>query len=490
MKKCLFLLVCTLLMFLTACQAAPKSNAIASKNDGSFDTNKVQSAAEPNMAVEAEPIQIMETFQSTDKSVFFNITAQNLNEIANMPVLEVCPHFLTEEDACNIATALFGSEAVFYEAEPSKNERFSRQEINEQISRWSPYTSAEEMKWLFPDYELDTCASYAETMKDCITYLSTEFLNSNIEDYRRPLCQWQFHRSSYYKDRSDDSDSTTFFQENEQIVAWTPIDNGMYSIFRVDRRDKADYKLNNVYVSATTGGPLGIDNKIFCAKNLRTSVPTQEQISTVSEKAQQILDKMGLGSWEIGSTHIEKNDMGNCIEYCICVDAFPVFEGVAVLDRPQLNNLKSKEVYASNYYLTEANFSFSAGGELVDFTLYSPIDITQIVNPNAKTLTIKELLSRAKEQLSYSDAYQYCGAYEGMQEGIICKVQISQIDCGLTRVKAPNTDNTYYYVPAIMLVGDVECCIKSTGETFYFQEDIPLLLLNAVDGTVIPLENE
>lgn len=490
MKKIFFLLICTLLMFLTACQAAPKSNVIVSKNDGSFDINKVQSADESGSAVTAETVQIMEPFQSTDKSVFFNITVQNLTELANMPVLEVCPHLLTGEDARNIATALFGSEAVFYEAEPSKNERFSRQEINEQISRWSPYTSAERIRWLFPNKDLDTCAAYAETMQDCITYLSTEFLNSNVEDYKRPLCQWQFHNSSYYKDRTADSDSSTSFQENEQIVAWTPIGNGMYNIFRADRRDKADYKLNNVYVTAAAGGPLGIDYKIFCAEKLRTNAPTQEQISMVSEKAQRMMNKMGLGSWKIGSTHIEKNDMGDCIEYRICVDAFPVLEGVVTLDRPQLNNLKSTEVYASNYYLTEANFSFSAGGELVDFTLYSPIDITQIVNKNAKTLTLKELLSRAKEQLSYSDAYQYGGIFEGMQEDVICKVQISRIDCGLTRVKAPNTDNTYYYVPAIMLVGDVECCIKNTGETYFFNENVPLLMLNAVDGSVIPLGNE
>lgn len=71
-----------------------------------------------------------------------------------------------------------------------------------------------------------------------------------------------------------------------------------------------------------------------------------------------------------------------------------------------------------------------------------------------------------------------------------CTVKISQVEYGLTRTKAPNTDESYYYVPASVFRGSVEYCIKDTGEVFYFQEDVPLLMLNAVDGSVIPLTNE
>ena len=67
---------------------------------------------------------------------------------------------------------------------------------------------------------------------------------------------------------------------------------------------------------------------------------------------------------------------------------------------------------------------------------------------------------------------------------------ITQFEYGLTRTKTPNTDESYYYVPAAMFLGNVEYRYQNTGEIFYFQEDVPLLLLNAVDGTVIPLENE
>ena len=112
------------------------------------------------------------------------------------------------------------------------------------------------------------------------------------------------------------------------------------------------------------------------------------------------------------------------------------------------------------------------------------------VNDNVKTLTKEELVNRAKEQLSLSDAYAYGAILDNLGTNYTCTVSITQFEYGLTRVKAPNTDESYYYIPAGMFLGNVEYCIQDTGETFYYRENIPLLMLNAVDGSVIPLANE
>ena len=69
-------------------------------------------------------------------------------------------------------------------------------------------------------------------------------------------------------------------------------------------------------------------------------------------------------------------------------------------------------------------------------------------------------------------------------------MQITQVEYGLTRTKVPNSDESYYYIPAGMFRGNVEYCIEDTGEVLYFQEDVPLLMLNAVDGSVVPMDNE
>ena len=71
----------------------------------------------------------------------------------------------------------------------------------------------------------------------------------------------------------------------------------------------------------------------------------------------------------------------------------------------QIGNLRNPEVYASNYYMTEATFTFNANGVLLSCEIYSPVDIVQVVNENAATLSVDDLLKRAKEHLSLSDKY-------------------------------------------------------------------------------------
>lgn len=479
-----------IVIFLSACQHSPSTDVVISKNDGSFDANVVQSAEETRAADATESLSFSDTFSSTDGSVTFQIGIMDIIQTPNMPVIEVTPHFLTEEDARNAARALFGPTAVFYEAEPTLNKNFSKEEVIAQIKRWSPYTSADEMKTLFPNGNEQTWDENAKTIQKYITYLSNEFLNDNVPDYVRSQCQWTFYKSSHYVYGAEEAARRDTSQNNEEIRAWTPIGDALYNVFTVSRRDKADFKLNNIFVESTTGGPLLLDYELYRAQKLRTNEPTQEQITAAVDRAQAIMDNMMLGAWQAEFSNVEKHSDGDAIEYIIHIDAIPVLQGIPALHRPQLGNLKSEEKYASNYYLTEANFEFSADGTLMYFVLYSPLDIKQIVNENVKTMTTGELVNRAKEHLSLSDAYAYGATLDNLGTNYTCMVSITQYEYGLARVKAPNTDESYYYIPAGMFLGNVEYCIQDTGETFYYRENIPLLMLNAVDGSVIPLANE
>lgn len=479
------------LTILTACAANPEQEVVISKNDGSFDVNVIQTATQPADQIEitTQNVSFTDSFTSTDGSVYFSLIINEDIVSGAMPVVEVTPHFLTEEEAHNAAIALFGSSAVFYEAEPTLNERFTKQEVIAQINRWSPYTSTEGMKQLFPDGNDVYWEDNAQTIRDYITYLTNKYLDDDAPDYVRPQCQWKFYKSSHYMYGSDDEASYDTSQDNDEISAWIPNKDGYNDVFTVSRRNKDDFKINNISAHATTGGPLLLDDELYRREKLKDK-PTQEQITAAVDKAQNIMDQMRLGTWKAEFTHVSNFTRGDVTEYRIHVVALPVFQGVPSLRRPQLGNLKSTEVYASNYYLTEADFEFSADSTLMDFFLYSPLDVKQTVNDNVKVMAMEDIVNRAKEQLSLSDAYEYGAVLDNMGEDFYCTVSITQLEYGLTRTKAPNTDESYYYVPAAMFLGNVEYRYQNTGETFYFQEDVPLLMLNAVDGTVIPLENE
>ncbi len=485
------LVLILMIALLCACEKSPSSDVIISKNDGAFDVNAAVSDAEDHLPNSTEDVSFTDTFYSTDGTVKFIVSIEETVPDANMPIVEVTPHSISEEDARMVAETLFGTESLFYEAEPMFDAMYSQGEIAEQIARWSPYSSVSALKELLGDKDESELELNAEIIKEHIEYLTTEEYEQAPHDYMRNICRWEYRKSSYYVNRSKGKNQKDLREENDEIHAWTLVEDYFYT-FEVSKRNASDFNLNNIYAYPNTSGPICLDYEICRSKKLRTAEPTNDQITTAANNAQQMLDAMGLGTWLVDRKYVIVNDKGTSIEYSIYVDAVPVFNDVPAVRRPQLTNLKSTETFASNYYLTDAHFEFSANGDLVDFSLYSPVDIRQIVNPNVATLSMQELMLRAKQHLSMSDYYEYGlgNVVDEIQEEVECCVNIDKVDYGLTRVRVPDSDESYYYVPAIILYGSVEYLGRETGAIYYQSnrgtgELATILMLNAVDGTVV-----
>ena len=177
----------------------------------------------------------------------------------------------------------------------------------------------------------------------------------------------------------------------------------------------------------------------------------------------------------------------------MCVNAVPILNGASALRRPQISSLRNQNGYAANYYLTDAQFVFSANGDLISFSLFSPLDIQGVLNENAKVININDLLDQAKEQLKLSDSYNYGlgPLLQIIQEELQCNVTISEIEYGLSRLRVPDNEDVYNYVPSILLKGSSEYVGKENGKTYYMSEQPEILLvINAVDGTIINETNE
>ena len=77
---------------------------------------------------------------------------------------------------------------------------------------------------------------------------------------------------------------------------------------------------------------------------------------------------------------------------------------------------------------------------------------------------------------------------EEEKDQLQANVSIDRIDYGLTRVKVPNTDESYYYVPGIVFWGSSEIVHQDTDEVWDATEERVILVLNAIDGSVINVE--
>lgn len=469
---------------LCACQNNPKEEVVISKGNGAFDTNVVKSAAEEHSPDAVQTVKITDDFYSSDGSVHFLLNLNSSVRASNIPVVEVTPHYLTEEDAKRVAKVLF-NDAVGYEAQPLLSPTYSKSEIQKCISRWSPYTSSEGIKSLFGEEDEFT----VDVVKRKIEDLTTQYETASDNDLRQ-ACNWKFKKEAYYNYAEEDAPAAESYLDNEMIMATYEV-NGVVYKYTVVTRNQADYKLNDISAHFhVAGSPMSIDSAIYQAQLCRTGEPGEAELAAVKAQAEDMLSRMNLGQWSIDQCEVQAT-LEDLDEYIIHITAVPVLNDVPALYVPQLTNLKSEEAYASNYYMTMVEFMFSANGDLIYFHMDSPIDIKQVVNENVAVMDFESLVSKAKDHLVLSDISAYIPGYAmSNNDGMVCNIDIDSFQYGLLRVKVPNTDESYYYVPGIVLSGYVTLETKDGSKLYYTSESpIALVALNAVDGTIVELTN-
>ena len=299
--------------------------------------------------------------------------------------------------------------------------------------------------------------------------------------------------------RTDKINAADLVLDNDEIAVEL-LSNGMPYRLVAFTRNKSDFKLNYISAYLYDGiSPNMIDERIFKSKLCRTSAPSDQQISEAKQTASSMLEEMGLGEWYIDNAQVETKYYGDIPEYSIRITATPVFNTANVIRQPQLSNLKRDDVFASNYYLTDAEFIFSPNGQLIRFEMYSPVDVEKVIVDNVKTLEMLEQFECAKNILALSEYRDYLLSQDLIEElektnkeSLICKVEISDFEYGLTRIKAPNEDDIYYYIPGILLKGSIDYLGKdshniyaSTGLELGPDRTLSLITLNSIDGTII-----
>lgn len=482
-RLCFTSVILIISLLLGGCQSTPEATAVISKNDGSFSEKSIISSKSNRAPDETQEVKCSEIFYSTDNSVEFYIDIDTTISNANMPIIEVGPHYFTVADAKRVANVLFG-DSVFFEKDPMLAHQYSKQEILDCISRWSQYTNADAVNELFGESN----EYIINQIKSKINKFTDLYELSPVVDPHLP-CQWTFKNEDAYIYPDEEIDNSPK-RTNKAIMATCSI-NGVTYAYNVVTRNEHDFKLNviNAYLYPK-GSPLSIDEAIYRAKLCRTSKPSNDRISEIQAQAEAMLMEMELGDWYIDQCCVQSTDVGNVTEYVICINAVPVIEGVRSIRQPQITNITSEHEYASNYYISDIYFEFSANGDLISFTMTSPLEFSKIINENVQVISLPELLDKAKNHLrnSDSDAYGYGEYFESAGIAVDCIVKIDKIDYALARIKVPDIDNKFYYVPALTMFGKIQYADKKTGDIYYESNGYEnLVTLNCVDGTVISL---
>lgn len=475
---------------LSGCQGSPEKGSVTSKNDGSFDANAAISASKHHDPGDTQPVVCHDSFLSTDRTVEFRFDFEEMVTDADMPIIKVTPHMLTGEDVKRVTEVLFG-DGPYYELDSFLDPVVSKKEIQEKLSRWTQYANDASLNELYGGDNYDIVS-----VQKFISRYTEEYETApNEVSYQQT--QWQFQNGSRYWLTGQDRKTMDTSNFNNEIVLNIPKNNIIYLLIAATRNNQTS-KLNNISVNPYGGeSPDDIDTRIYYAQLCRTGEPSPDQIENARQLALSMLDKMGLGEWTIDQCYVSSSFYQHKDEYVININAVPSFNGVAAVrqDQPGLN--LTEPSYAFHYYLTNAHFAFSADGKIVEFALDSPIDMVEIVNDNVAILGFDDLLQRAKDHLKLSDYYEYGfgGVIDAVKEkeDLICIVTIDQLEYNLLRVDVPDSFDSYYYVPGLVLSGTTEYYGKDTGDLYYTyinpdkkdRNSRTLLVLNAVDGTIV-----
>lgn len=476
----------SVILILSGCQSSPATTSALSKNDGSFSTNAAQSTISMPSEKKVVNYHYEDSFKSGDEGVDFTFHIHEKIEAGDMPIVEVTPHYLTERDAKHVSEVLFG-DAEFYESQPKFATIYSKAEIQEKLSRWSQYTSDAAIESLYGSPQMNA----ARVIKDYIENY-TKKMEVAPEAVDAVQCFWKFQESWKYSYTDEQVIAENISISRDDKISASTYLGGIPYTYEVSTRNKSDYKYNTIFTAPNFGlSPWNLDTMILQADLCRGQKPTDEQVAQIKEKAEDLLNRMDLGEWKVDVCRVIQLVNGDVVDYKINVQAVPVFSGITSIRRPQLDDLKNKNLYASNYYLTDAEFYFSPGGNLLYFRLISPVDQVRIVSSSPSVMSMDELMEIAKNHFYLNDAYNYGigGIMDSSNEIIRCGVDINHLEYGLTRVKIPNIEDGYYYIPSVILQGNVEYIGDETGGVYIDNQNIPLLVLNAVDGSIIPLSN-
>ena len=462
---------------LTACAANPNQGAVTSKNDGVFEANVTQQATGPV----DEQVQISEVFTSTDKTAEYTVNINGTVTTGTLPVVEVVPHYLTGEEVQNVATVLFGNAEFYKKPHEAEKQDYSKAQLQQKLDLLTPLASEEAVKELYGIMD-------EEVLNNVRADIQKYTVQMESAQEKNPLspCGWNF------TDESDYFESTN----GDQIIFATVTHNGVnYNIYALTR-DKNDYKQNIITVNLDYSW---YEEAAVRASLCRTEKPSEEQLYALEMKAQEMLNQMELGQWQVCGAEIAANIVGETAEYTVTVNAAPVLNGTPVIYGQNISDQTSNDANASNYQMTSATFVFSANGDLITFELISPIEISKVVNESVATLSASELMENAKSHLSLYGVTSGFGipydVIDGWQthygEPFSCKLEINEMKYGLARVKVPDNDFHYYYIPVMVLYSSVDFYGQNTNTLYYRSEDLfesrvqDLIWINAVDGSII-----
>lgn len=426
-----------------------------------------------------EPGRLEYSGKITSRDGTLELDIQIDQEVPGMilPVTEAAPCFLTGEKARQIAELLLpGTE--FYDASLADEDR-PQELLQSRLDLLESIHSQEALRELY-GYDWDQSIALRE-LETSINYLKQAIEISSREPRQKQT--WELKVPDWRDQSMPDSLSPKWIQASATMA------EGEYYFSFVSQNapEWNDRAMHMCRVEMEVYGQL--ERMIHRARLCRTEKPTQAQLDGLKDRAQQLLDEMDLGVWQITDCTLRTHSQGKALEYYAEVTALPVFhdmEAPADLFKNSEGELRPSLV----------NMELAPGGQVLSFRMTSPV---APVEENQASLPLDQVMKMGLDQLGGYSALDDLGVYPGTCQAkqrktgqqMTCKAEITGIRLCMRRIPVPNTTDRYYFIPALALMGSTDYYRADTGERVFGSGDYrdriqPLVWVNTADGTILP----
>lgn len=489
MKKIMISVLVALPLIFCGCQKnmepTDMPESTASEEPIQFET---LTAGETQLVLET--ICQSETFQNQEGTLEFTVNIDQTVERRESSVIEVVPNYADGEDAKRIADVLVpGGE--FFEA-PGNADPPTKARIQNEIDLLTQFTEVDALQNLYgSDRNMDKDVS---VIFDHISQLEHD--RNKAPDIPQTPCDWTMKLQRVHFNLPEEIGNRPVEKDNLFLYAVTKQHDVEFCLEATDVRHSSNPSSTIRLNKNCQGGDF--EDMVYRARTLRTDAPTPERIEELKIRAEKLLNQMGQGTWKAVEASVQESKVGDATEYLVDIRAVPMINGIPALREQRQGD--------GEYFMTSAYFRMSANGELYFFGLDGPMEVKEVLYDQVATLSLDELLNQAKEYmknsgfdhdygvptaqfLPYTIQGEETFSYDpGEIKG---RVNITNLEYGLGRVRDPERKDTYFYVPVLALYGSSEYYRVDSGMVIdksvrYSQNPTrPMLLVSAVDGRII-----
>ena len=496
-KSAVFWLLIAVLLLLCACQPTPEQDAVKQKDTNVLiDTVKAEQQEQQNSGDTLPPVkqQFPERYacdfytSSQNVHVVADVSLEILTEKNSFPMLRVEPRALTDAERLTIAQRLLGSEHLYiYEY------RMTREILEDLIREYMRELTPEEQKsWMHSTGSSEAeLAEMLERRKQIAADYQRQY-NELPEDGSVPnLMEWFGTTPDYSEDNENrrsfisivrNATDTTDMKYLDYVIIWT--DESDRPIEFISAMGDISSSTNVWGFGAFhTPGTGVIDRKDYDKPHEGATVTPNEAIRMVLSYFEDISDfAVSDVEWANNAeTDGEVIGLNGSIRWAYLIHFSTRFHGAykPFCTTPVYDDPTNGQAYIRTWDYESLMAAVDGDGNLTSLVWRAPLKVTDVIAESTTLLSYEEIQKIFEQQINRMLAYDEANG---------ATLTLDSVQLGLFRIREKNDLEHGLLVPAWFFTGhqqNAEAHRGEYGDGFVYDNLNPLLIINAIDGSII-----